>query len=131
MNAANQALSVAQFRYDNLAEEDFNSAPIVDQFLDSSEGSNWIHGQAIDLVHGRDSDYVTQTQFRKRISEHLASLEWNDDQDSAQVDLIIMACTGANGAYTVVKRLIGKDGLEGLAKELLVSSGAIELHLTL
>ena len=129
MNAANQALSVAQFRYDNLTEEDFNLVSVIGQFLDSTEGSNWMHDEAVTLAAGFDSNYVTQAQFREHISEHLADLEWSDDQDSAQVDLIIMACTGANGAYTVVKRLIGKDGLEGLAKELLISSGAAKLHL--
>lgn len=126
-----QRMSAAQFYYDNLHEEDFNPVSAVDQFLESTEGSNWLHGQAIALAHGQDSDHVTQSQFREHISEHLADLEWDDDQDNAQVDLIIMACNGTSGAQTVVKRLIGSDGLEGLATELLISSGAIELHLTL
>ena len=131
MNTNAQRMSAAQFYYDNLHEEDFNPVSAVDQFLESTEGSNWLHGQAIALVHGQDSDHVTQSQFREHISEHLADLEWDDDQDNAQVDLIIMACNGTSGAQTVVKRLIGSDGLEGLATELLISSGAIELHLTL
>lgn len=131
MNTNAQRMSAAQFYYDNLHEEDFKPVSAVDQFLGSTEGSNWLHGQAIALAHGQDSDHVTQSQFREHISEHLTDLEWDDDQDNAQVDLIIMACNGTSGAQTVVKRLIGSDGLEGLAKELLISSGAIELHLTL
>ena len=131
MRTNTQRMSAAQLHYDNLHEEDFNPVSAVDRFLESTEGSNWLRGQAIALAHGHDSDHVTQSQFREHISEHLADLEWDDDQDNAQIDLIIMACNGTNGAQTVVKRLIGSDGLEGLAEELLISSGAIELYLTL
>ncbi len=126
-----QRMSAAQFHYDNLHEEDFNPVSAVDQFLESTEGSNWLHGQAVALAAGFDSDFITQFQFRAHISEHLSCLEWDEDQDSAQIDLIIMACNGASGAQTVAKRLVGADGLEGLAKDLLIISGAIELHLTL
>lgn len=124
-------LAFAQARYDNLHEEDFNPLSAVELFMESTAGSNWLHGQAVALAAGFDSDFITQSQFRAHISEHLSCLEWDEDQDSAQIDLIIMACNGASGAQTVVKRLIGSDGLEGLAEELLISSGAIELYLTL
>ena len=131
MKTEAQQLSAAQFHCDNLSEGDVSPLSVVDQFIESTYGSNWLHDQALDLAAGRDSSFVTQAQFREHISEHLADLEWDDDQDNAQIDLIIMACSGTNGAQTVAKRLIGSYGLEGLAKELLVSSGAIELHLTL
>ena len=131
MKTNTQRMSAAQFHYDNLHEEDFNPVSAVDRFLESTEGSNWLHDQALDLAAGRDSSFVTQAQFRAHISEHLSCLEWDEDQDSAQIDLIIMACNGASGAQTVAKRLVGADGLEGLAKDLLIISGAIELHLTL
>lgn len=123
-------LALAQSHYDNMCEEDFNPPTTVEQFIESAEGSNWLHGQAVDLVAGRDSDYVTQAQFRAHISERLSDLEWNDDQDSAQVDLMIYAYTGRTGAQSFVKRLFGERGLEGLANDLLDIAGAAELHLT-
>lgn len=129
MKTEAQQLSAAQFHYDNLSEGDVSPLSVVDQFIESTYGSNWLYDQALDLTAGRDSSFVTQAQFREHISEHLSCLEWDEDQDSAQVDLIIMACNGTNGAQTVVKRLIGSDGLEGLATELLISSGAAKLHL--
>lgn len=126
---SNSALAIAQYRYDNLCEEDFNPPTAVELFMESSDGSNWLHGQAVDLVSGRDSDFVTQAQFRQHISERLSDLEWNEDQDAAQVDLMIYAYTGQLGGKSFVKRLFGSDGLEGLAKDLLIIAGAVELYL--
>lgn len=121
----------AQARFDNLTEEDFNPPSIVDQFIESTYGSNWLHDQSVDLIAGRDSDFVTQSQFRQHISERLSDLEWNDDQNAAHIDLMIYAYTEQKGGYSLVKRLFGDDGLEGLAKDLLIIAGAIELHLAL
>lgn len=123
------ALAVAHSYYENLQEEDFKPVSIVDQFLESAYGSNWLHDQATDLVAGRDSDFVTQDQFRQHVSERLSDLEWNDDQDAAHVDLMIYAYTGQQGGHSLVKRLFGDDGLEGLAKDLLIIAGAVEQHL--
>lgn len=123
-------LAFAQARYDNLHEEDFNPPTAAELFIESAAGSNWLHGQAVDLVAGRDSDHVTQEQFRQYISERLADLEWDDDQDDAHVDLIIYAHTGQRGGQSLVKRLFGDDGLEGLANDLLDIAGAVELHLS-
>lgn len=127
---SNQAFAIAQARYDNLHEEDFNPPTAVERFIESSAGSNWLHGQAADLVAGRDSDHVTQTQFRQHISERLSDLEWDDDQDAAHVDLMFYAYTDQRGGQSLVKRLFGDDGLEGLANDLLEIAGAVELHLS-
>jgi hypothetical protein len=124
------SLALAQDRYDNTHEEDFNPPTAVERFIESTEGSNWLYGQAVDLVAGRDSDFVTQAQFRQYISERLTDLEWDDDQDDAQVDLLIYAYTDQRGGKSLVKRLFGVDGLEGLANDLLGIAGAAELHLS-
>ena len=130
MKTSVQQLKAAQLHYDNLTEDDFAPLSVVDQFVESTYGSNWLHDQAVDLVAGRDSSFVTQAQFRAHISEHLSCLDWDEDQEAAQVDLLILAYTGANGGRTIAKRLLGDDGLEGLAKNLLIISGAIELSLS-
>ena len=128
---SNQAFAMAQARYDNLHEEDFRPESPVEKFLESACGSNWLHGQAVELVSGRDSEFVTQWQFRQHISECLSDLEWSDEQDAAHVDLIIYAYTDQRGGQSIIKRLFGSDGLEGLAKDLLINSGSIERYLAL
>lgn len=126
---SSRAFAIAQSRYDNLHEEDFNPHSAVELFMESTAGSNWLHDQAITLVSGKDSQFVTQSQFRQHIRERLSDLDWDEDQDDAHVDLIIYAYTDQRGGQSLVKRFFGSGGLEGLAKDLLVIAGAVELHL--
>lgn len=130
MKTSSQRLSSAQFHYDNLHEEDFSPVSAAEEFIESTSGSNWLHGQSVTLVSGKDSDYVTQSQFKDYIGERIAGLEWDEDQSATCTDLIITAYTGASGGRNIVKALFGDEGLEGLAEELLISSGAIERYLS-
>lgn len=126
---SNRAFAMAQSCYDNMHEEDCNPESPVDKFIESTYGSNWMHDQAVDLVAGRDSDFVTQPQFRQHISERLSELEWDEDQDDAHVDLIIYAYTDQRGGKPLVDRLFGMGGLIDLANDLLLIAGAPEQHL--
>lgn len=91
-------------------------------WLSSPQGEAWLEEYATDLVLGRNIGYVSQDQLYEAITETLTDLEWNAQQDSAQVQMILMlANKDFESARKAMTQLID---VYAIAKQLLISVNA-------
>ena len=116
-NAA--AMKAGQAAYDHAAPDD--SVP----FLETSDGANWLHCAADDLVTGRDLTIGGVVRVEAwTLGERLTSIvmtkeEQGDDQDGA-LGQILHAVAGGNidAAKRALYMLVSKDAIQEAAEEI-------------